>query len=40
MHSDLKCTILILCKRDGVIKVLGVGRVNGEGEDIAHVAPA
>ena len=40
MNSDLIITILQHLKREGVIKILRVGRVDGKGQHVAHVATA
>ena len=37
MHSDLYVAVLELAVREGIVEVLGVGRVNSEGGHLAEV---
>ena len=38
VHADLPDAVAYLAHREGVVEVLGVGRVDGEGHDLAEVA--
>ena len=40
MDTDLVVAVVQLAERQGVVEVLGVGRVDGEGEDLAEVLAA
>ena len=40
MDADLVLVLSNLLKGDGVVVVLGICRVDGEGEGVAHIAAA